>query len=165
MNQHVETYAQFINEELVIDTLNYGIYRNPKSIKRMNPWKRAISDEKGDIYVLDDPFFELVHGDMVRFLNEKGIIESSSNYESILHNFVAWTQVGNQNTFYLSESYNTKNISYWNSLKFFGKHVNKFTKIVMKKNPQFKYVKKRIWDTFEQPKSDKEMKRGNVIKK
>jgi len=164
MKQYIETFGQFINEEHVFHEKHLDIYKNPQSIKRMSPWKRAISDEDGNLFVMDDPYFMFIHEDMVKILNKESEIESSSNYESIFSNFVVWTQPGNKHEFYLSESYSNRD-SQWHALSNYKDHIKEFTKYVEKKNPQFKYVQKRIWDIYEQPESIDDMKNGKITKK
>jgi hypothetical protein len=165
MKQHIKPFYQFINEEHVFHNKSLDIYKNPQSIKRMSPWKRAISDKDGNLFVMDDPYFVMVHDGLVKILNSKGEVESSSNYESILGNFIAWTQPGNKSEFYLSESYSTnRGLHQWHALSNYKDHIKEFTKYVEKKNPQFKYVQKRIWDVYEQPESIDDMQKGYTEK-
>lgn len=131
----------------------------------MAPWMKAISDEKGNLFVLDDSDFTMLHDTFVSILNRKGEIQSSSNYESMFSNLVLWQQVGHTNDFYLSESYGAKDVDHPHSLSVYLNHIKKLTKKVKQTNPQFNFHIERVWDVFKEPMTDSEMESGRVTKK
>ena len=66
------------------------VYKNPKSIKRMGSYNRAISDSEGNLYVADD--HNILHSELRNFL--KIPYEGSFN----------WTRYARSNMFYPAES-------------------------------------------------------------
>lgn len=109
---------EHLNEELIGKyRANYGsgnveIYKNPKSIKRMGPWARALHDQDGNFYIasVENETQETIattHTDMVKWLNTNGENvklewnQVTGGYE----NGIGWQRHKNTNNFYLSESY------------------------------------------------------------
>lgn len=138
MKQHIETYEQFINEELIrINDLD--VYVNPASIKRMNPWKRAISDVNGNLYVLDDPYYTTIHRTFTDMMYHQRYI-GNSYYNGFVRNekLMMWQQVGDSNTFCLSIS------------DTFTQPGSKLIEKVQKKNPKYKFLPVKIWEYAEE---------------
>jgi hypothetical protein len=162
MKQYIKPLYQYINEEHIFHEADFDIYKNPESIKRMSPWKRAISDKYGNLFVMDDRFFWYTHLDMMKLLDNTGDF-NKINYKYFLNVYVLWMQAGNSNKFYLSESYNT-NESY-NDMEDHKSHINKLTKLVKKKNSNFKFLTEgNIWDNIIEPIDPKDLKTGRFKK-
>jgi hypothetical protein len=142
-----------LNEELLFSNSSYSIFKNPQSIKRMSPWKIAISDINGNLFVLDDPEFEMIHEDLAKELKELKELKGSPYYLNLLDNYVLWSQSGKTNSFYLSETYyfpeqfETK-IKRKNDVRKYKKIINEHYNVLQKKQKNYSFFKKGIWDEF-----------------
>lgn len=80
------------------------IYKNPKSIKRMGEWNRAISDREGNLYVADDP--NTIHDEMIEQLFAWGEIDYS--WFAIVEDkllICGWQRYENSNNFYIAQTF------------------------------------------------------------
>jgi hypothetical protein len=141
--------AKFINEELLgtlkpmymsyNENINVEIYLNPRSIKNMESYTRAISDDKGNVFVADTTY--AIHIDIYNFLIDQGIFSGKrADDESVMgymnsHKYVCWQREGNTNIFLLGESYGQ--IGYLSNRTMEG--IRKLTDKVQQKNPQFNF--------------------------
>ena len=104
----IEICKWVLNEELLGQYDNkYDVYKNPKSIKRMDPDMRGISDPKGNLYVVDDGGRVLIHRHIFDWLKQNKQIRSSLSVYDAGEDFevMNWQRVGSSNTFKLAESY------------------------------------------------------------
>ncbi|HRW21393.1 MAG TPA: hypothetical protein P5509_05425 [Bacteroidales bacterium] len=148
MKRRIPLFEDFkVNEELLghfdiptwlgkIINVYVEIYKNPKTVKRMAPNCRAISDAEGNLYVMDI-YGVLIHADLIAWVFSKGYIkgkeEKTSETYNNFHQYITWTKDGKSNTFKLGES---------NSEVVIVKHKDKFLKsfdAVVKKNPSIKF--------------------------
>lgn len=153
MKQYLETYSQFINEEM-INSSGPAIYRNPKSIRKLGPWARALSDIDGNLFIMEDSF-QMVHEDLAQWLLDNNKIDWATGgisdfYEQMMHNTVLWQQVGDQNLLYLSESYTQRKFNEYSVYRW-TEHIKELTQRVKKRNPGMKYIRKRIYDVWKEP--------------
>lgn len=123
-----------LNEELIGSIKNkYEVYKNPKSIKRMEKNSRAISFPNGDLYVVDDSW-NLIHSNIAKWLkipdffdNEKTIIKG------VEKGYIAWERDNISNIFILGVSNTILPESHYVYIK---KYVSK----IKQKNPQYKFI-------------------------
>jgi len=138
MTKLTEILNNILNEELVgeIDS-KYEVYKNPKSIKRMESRLRAISDAKGNLYIVNDSH-NIMHLKFSIWLTSHGISMPRNVWHSKKH--MAWNREANTNRFYLSDSYTRTQI-------FQNKNLyEKLIKKVKSKNSQYDFVLKSIED-------------------
>lgn len=98
-----------LNEELIgtykgSDILNkeeVEIFKNPKTIKRMEDYSRAISDNRGNLYIIDSS--EWIHERLMQWLNNVMKINLGSNPYNV-DKVVAW-QKEKDGSLYLSPGY------------------------------------------------------------
>jgi len=115
------------------------VFINPRSIKRMKPDIRAISDEKGDLFVIDDAF-GVIHMQLLNWLGKNTPYVPNKrytydDYSDMLSKYIFWERDGKSDTFALGESYAD------DDAEFIQKDwVDK----VRRKNPQYKFTTK-IW--------------------
>ena len=107
----------YLNEELLDVYSSYfspriELYKNPKSIKRMGPWCRAITDQNGNFYIssADGETRQTIstsHTIMITRISRHENITTrwdGANSRNYI-NGIAWHRFGNTNKFYLAESY------------------------------------------------------------
>ena len=119
------------------------IYKNPKSIKRMDRDLRAVSLPTGDLFVADTR--KIIHVDIHKWLRTQGIklptMRSVGDVRTAIDSgYINWHRDKLTDTFYLSESTGTE------IPKKTIKNVNKYAKKVKQKNPAYKFIAKNIWD-------------------
>ena len=115
------------------------IYKNPKSIKKMESWMRGISDKNGDLFVLDDGGKYVIHNQFSTWLNQRGYpVPAGDHVWYDQDNVLCWMRLDNTNKFYLSETYQEGDIEYIqeNSIELVEK--------VRQKNPSFIFIPEGI---------------------
>jgi len=137
-----------LNEELIgkyKDT--YEVFKNPKSIKRMEPGIRGISFPNGDLFVIDDAWY-VTHSMFHKWLVEQGYkIKYGQTLKDLAENikigYIDWQREGKSNNFYLSES-----TMFEDSLYLFKDELmpplKKYSKKVKAKNSKYNFILKRI---------------------
>ena len=130
-----------LTEEFLFNIKNeFGVYKNPKSIKRMVSKARAISDKNGDLFVLDN-VRNVIHFHFYRILKLKNVIGDYGT--SITHmspeKVLYWQRNGASNIFKLSESYDREIVEKLQNMKL--PNLDK----LKKKNPQYTFLLERIW--------------------
>jgi hypothetical protein len=135
-----------INEEVAFEVWDIKVYRNPKSIKRMSPDLRAISDMKGDLYVMDDSS-KFTHSELVKWLIAYGLAPKYTWYDSLYEfgSLVAWTRVSNTDTFKLGESYRLELFHPLDENNL-TESVFELYEQVKQKNPQYSFKLESIWE-------------------
>ena len=130
-----------LTEEFMFNIKNeFGVYKNPKSIKRMVSKERAISDKNGDLFVIDDPY-HFTHRELyiaLKLKNEIGNYGKNANKVSP-DKLLLWLRLNNTNTFKLSKSYDESTIKEIKNMKL--PNLDK----VRKKNSQYKFLLEPIW--------------------
>ncbi len=138
-----------ISEEYIGDLKNNEVFKDPKSIKRMAPELRGYSHPNGDFYVIDDAY-QVTHSMFAKWLNQNldgfNTPDNGSNtglVKAIKKGYITWQRDGSTNTFKLAESIN------WGDPEYYKKNdlipfLSQYAKIVRRKNPQYKFVLKRI---------------------
>jgi hypothetical protein len=137
-----------LNEELLGEYKGYEIYKNPKSIKRMQPNLRAVSFSNGDLFVVDDNSWHMTHLDLRDGLNKLGyknppIRATSDIFDSIKKGLIDWQRKEKNNTFYLSESIDFNDGAYEHEIydeKEYMPYIKKYVNKVKQKNPQYKFI-------------------------
>ena len=129
-------------EELLgtIPIIDVEIYKNPKSIKRMKSYLRAISDKLGDLYVANDAH-NIIHSEMARRINK---FNNATTFNTIPEKFynklnpecITWVRKGDTNTFILGESNKFVEFMSKEDLKNYKILLDK----VRQKNPQFNFI-------------------------
>jgi hypothetical protein len=78
------------------------IYINPSNISDMSPNLRALATPKGDLYVIDEGSYDIIHGEMIEWLIQRGHegADARKMDKTLLLN-----RYNNTNKYYLSESY------------------------------------------------------------
>jgi len=91
-------------------TLGAKIYKNPETLDDFDEKIRAISDLKGNLYVIDNK--KLIHKRLLDYLNRNGIINNAcwNNVKRCYDNIICWQRKGFSNTLMLGESYYTTDI-------------------------------------------------------
>lgn len=98
--------------------LSTNIYKNPPTIRRLDPWVRAISDKYGNLYIVEEPV--AIHVDILSFLADEGEIDKTFNYANYEIYFddtdnkdgiVAWQRHGNTMDLFFGESYSGDDIN------------------------------------------------------
>ena len=167
---NIDNYILAI-DEIAIDTINedylgrdtrfnfdFEYFKNPKSIKRMASNLRAVSDENGNLFVVDDAS-HIVHIDLADWLQDNGHIKYSGQWIAIQRGeILGWQRNGNSNDFHISESVSAKNIIDYKSADRFIELRNK----VKQKNPQYNFILLRI-DEYENEKFIELFGRENII--
>ena len=122
----------------------YDMYLNPSTMKKMKPNIRAISTDKGDLFIYDDGGMTKTHGDVADNLKRHGYLKYSGNFGNLIDQlkFVTWQRDGNSNTFKLSTSFPELETLSDDEHKVLDKLINN----VAHKNPQYKFIKKMIWE-------------------
>ena len=118
----------------------FGVYKNPKSISRMEKQVRAISDKNGDLFVIDDPY-HFTHRELyttLKLKNEIGNYGENANKVSP-DKLLLWLRLNNTNIFKLSKSYDGSTIKKIQNMKL--PNLDK----VRKKNSQYKFLLEPIW--------------------
>ena len=132
-----------LNEEL-LGTIDYSlsadaleIYKNPRSIKRMDDDIKAISSEDGDLFVVNGR--DIVHDEIIRWLRQQNLVSPLARFngkKDMFDKVVAWTRYDNTNTFALSESYEDVN----GLSKEDKQYIKTIAKRTKEKNPQYDFV-------------------------
>ena len=122
-----------------------GVYKNPKSIKRMESYIRGISDSDGNFYVVDsgeESRTMFIHTDIAKWLRSKGHISyPGSVYDpENMEKFVMWQRDRNTNNFFLSESYEERDFED----REFKEIVEELIDAVSTKNPQYNFYLDKI---------------------
>ena len=114
MSKLVRESISLINEEKVGEFITrirgeesyVEIFRNPRSIKRLEPDIRGITLKNGDFFVFNTPM--VIHEVIINYLKNLGYAPKSAGFDEDQNTFVdvvAWTRDGHSNKFGLSESY------------------------------------------------------------
>lgn len=114
---------------------NYGgsdIYLNPKSLNNFDPNVRAISDDKGDLYVVQKSV-GILHGEMGRALE---LIDNNLRIYDVPDKFLLLQRVKDTNKFGFGD---TSYGSYYRSNNYKIK-MNELLNKVKQVNPQFEYI-------------------------
>lgn len=125
------------------------VYKNPPSIKRMEPNLRAISDKDGNLFVVDASGY-LTHTVFLKWLTLNNYIKIKSyTYLNSLSEIVSWQRKENTNDFYLSESYNMYND--YESPFFIANFADFIKSNIIKckeKNPRFNFLPIQIMNNL-----------------
>lgn len=126
------------------------IYINPKSIKRMEPWLRGISDTEGNLWVTD--IADTTHSEILGQLFKIGQTESdnyspitevsnwgTNHYDDDKWLYCGWQREGDSNTFKIAES-----ISF--DIDQYREIFDEFASAVKQKNPQYDFIVEGIVD-------------------
>ena len=121
----------------------YDMYLNPNTIKRMSSNLRAISTDKGDLFIYDDGGMTKTHGDVADNLKSNSYLSYSGSFGKYIDQlkFITWQRDGNSNTFKLSTSFPELSTLDNNEHKL----LDKLLLVVQKKNPSFKFMKETIY--------------------
>jgi len=112
---------KLIKEDLIGQIFDeFDVYKNPKSIRRMEPGLRGMSMPNGDLYVVDDAW-KTLHLHLSQWLDIP--LDSRKGY-------IAWERYQDTDTFMLGLS----NVDV----------PEKYVKKVERKNPKYKFVMKKI---------------------
>lgn len=137
LRQIIREEIQKLTEEIVasvnINGKEVGIFKNPKSIKRMEDYSRAISDDRGNLYIIDSP--EWIHLHLMQWLKKVMKIDLGSDPYDV-DNIIAW-QKEKDGSLYLSPGY-SKSAGYYNSKGKIDK-VEEMMEIAQKKNPHIDF--------------------------
>lgn len=123
----------------------YEIYKNPKSVKRMDDDIKGVSVPSGDFYVVD--YYNMIHADIEKYLKPFGVKIPSEIFfymdkiaKGMKKGYIGWIRDGSTNKFYLSESVNVvmQDGGYdWNEYKkIIKQHITK----IKAKNPGLKFI-------------------------
>jgi hypothetical protein len=143
----IKLVKESLNEELlgVVDHTDTEIYKNPPSIKHFEHFVRAISDDKGNLFVAHKEW-DVIHPNIYYWLIDNKFMK---NYRSRIHGadcwdvaweydkIILWQRIGKTNNFTLGESYNFDEMddSDFNKLELLADKVRK-------KNPKFNFILK-----------------------
>ena len=133
-----------VNEELLGKYANQWessgdpveIYKNPNSIKRMNPNIRGLIDTDGNVYVADvdrnENFGATTHHDMISFLRDKGLTQHNSflSNDYTVVQLIPIIRQGGTNRFSI-----TSEVGMIAGLEYADKQVNDILQRGMNKNP------------------------------
>ena len=119
----------------------YEVFKNPKSIKRMESYLRGVSIPTGDFFVVDSSV--VIHISFHRWLRTEGIklptmVSSEETANAINRGYINWHRKGSTDVFYSSES--TGDIDQ-NILV----NLHKYIKKINQKNPKYKFMEEPIW--------------------
>lgn len=117
----------------------YEVYKNPKSISRMNDNIRGISDGDGNLYVVDDDE-KIIHSQLYKWLQSKSYIKGSHPriWEEVFEQtLLPWQRVEDTDSFKLGESFPTELTNTPATIDLVSK--------VRKRNPKYKFIRARIW--------------------
>lgn len=140
-----------IKEELLGDytghmgsKTSFEIYKNPKSIIKMDDSMRGIVDSDGNLYVAtakgDEKYSVTLHMEIGNFLREKGLIPKNYITDGAL-NYIGVHRHGNTNDFYLGESISYTILSNDN----YKKQTEEIFKKAKQKNPTLDFIMHDIW--------------------
>jgi len=130
-----------LNEEVIGYLGEIEIYKNPKSLWKLEGWERAISDEEGNMYMADTSM--MIHTNLLKYLHQGNIISDNARWHSMLGiyvNCIAWQRKDKTDDFYLSESYDE---TFMKNEKIY-KDILDLKELVELTNPQFKFHLKKI---------------------
>jgi hypothetical protein len=143
-----KAYLKIINEEL-IKQFNYKghyveVYKNPKSLKKMQAWIRGVIRPSGDLFIFDieDVSVDknaIIHSDVVQWMR-RNIIGFNSTYKELdnpldyINEFITVDRSGITNTFVLAESYDLSEVEE------FENEINNYIENFKKKNPGLELV-------------------------
>jgi hypothetical protein len=112
-----------------------NVYKNPPSLKYLQMWVRACSDDKGNLYVADSQ--DIMHWNLEDFLKNQGI-SSKSTYQKT---FMDWQRHKDTDVFYVAEGYDLELVGLNLSLsKEEKQQFKEYSQAVIKRNPQIKFV-------------------------
>lgn len=135
-NQYTLT-EEYIGDMSVNDK-SFEVFKNPKSIKRLDNNIRAIVDNDGNLYVIDDNW-TVLHNMFAGWLRSKGYPVADNTYYN-LDNTVPLQRYNDTNRFYLSESIKQDEID--ENID----SVKRILSLAKQKNPTITFVLKSIWD-------------------
>lgn len=146
-----ENFYQYINEEFVgfmQDRSNKTIevYKNPKSIKRMESDIRAVAYKNGDLYIVDDSY-DLLHKDIVQYLEKNTKEPIFYTRTAYIEHQVHLRRFKDTNYFYLGEGYIVLDVEV--EYEFFTEILQK----CKKKNPRYNFIM-QIYTEAINPKED-----------
>lgn len=138
-----------IKEDLIGDINNkYEVYKNPKSIKRMEEDIRGMSFPNGDLIVVNDSM-NISHYELTIWLNKNGykvpfqFFTNQGILDALKNGYIAWQRKGTTNEFWLAESISFKNKKYFERDKVMP-YLEKNSKKVKSRNSQYKFVLETI---------------------
>ena len=115
------------------------VYKNPQTLKNLQPWIRACSDKFGNLYVADSQ--NILHSDLGKFLIKKGIHD----------NMIDWQRYKDTNKFYVAEGYDLSMLGLENALE--PEELNmirRFSKAVKEEHTRFAFISdKTILDSHD----------------
>ncbi len=130
--------AKVVNEEFIgifqglwNKEKDIEVYMNPKTIKRMGKWNRAISDDKGNLFIVDTS--QVTHSEIIKYLRKFG-------YKFNADNHIMWQRYEKGNNFFLSELYDLDDYDY-------PTH-GELTKKVKEKNPKINFSTSSINEPY-----------------
>jgi len=115
--------CEFLNEELVSSISwsgkDFEIYKNPKTVKRMDYWARAMSTDNGDFYIITFKYEQITsnyddiiitHTELADWLRDN--VNSNIKYTPFgdksgygyYPGAIAWQRYNNSDKWYISES-------------------------------------------------------------
>lgn len=93
-----------LNEKLISNQKNVEIYMNPKTIKRMEDYSRAVTDDRGNLYIVNST--EWIHKNLITWLNNVMKTNLDKNPYENVDKTIAW-QKEKGNSLYLSPAYHS----------------------------------------------------------
>ena len=94
-----------LNEEYIgnigTSLLEAEVYKNPRSLKRMEPEIRGITTEDGNFYIVNSPY--ILHIELIDYLkNVKHLIPKHAGWTGeTFEGIVAWSRYGSSPLFFL----------------------------------------------------------------
>jgi len=135
-----------LKEELIAKVRGFEVFKNPKTISRMDANLRAISNPDGDLFVIESN--DVIHSDLAKAVSAKGYkiptyLSSEELVELTERGYIYWVRKGNSGDFYLGESYT---FGYPFDDPEFKPAVKKYARKTKSKNPQYNFIAKSIYD-------------------
>lgn len=137
-----------LKEDLLGELNGYEVYKNPKSITRMEDDIRGISFPDGDLFVVNDAR-HILHHELSGWLIRNGYrVPVNINFnqgilDGVKTGYVTWQRRSSSNEFWLGESISFKNKKYFNKKELIP-YLEKWVKKVKSKNSQYKFVLETI---------------------
>lgn len=132
-----KTVKESINENLMgtfigpYENERIDVYKNPRTLVRLQKWVRGCSDMEGNLYVADSQ--NVMHNDIAEFLRKHKKI-----------NLIDWQRFGNSNTFYLAEGYDLNLNGLADELSDEEKEMIKTSVPMLRKNfPMFTFIENK----------------------
>jgi hypothetical protein len=122
-----------------------NVFQNPKSLNNFDANVRAVSDEKGDLYVLQNNSDDY-HTDIALLLLNKNLFNVGNPNEVYMGNYITFHRIGSTNKFGVSVSYKSyleDDEEYYE----LDDHLSpaELFEAVKRKNPNFEFIPK-YWE-------------------